>query len=574
MRSLLCLLVMFLPICSDARREKGIEAIVRFCGVSDVESLDSDEVERLSDYLEKPLKVNMSSLTELQKSGLFTPFQSVAILDYRTRHGDILSFTELAAVDGFGLDAADALEPFVTLESRGIAAGADKKAVRQDVILKGGGRMNDGYGAMYGIKYRMDSRRMLLAVAGSRSYDAHSPYPEHYSGNLVWKHGRGMVVAGDFNARFGQGLALWNTAVIGGMTSPSSFMRKPSGLSPSFSFTGSSSLTGVAVDLCLGKWKTTAVMAMPGIKSVAQKPDNVMLMPALNVSRYGRAGSVSLTHVTTFSDCFKRYEMYRIPQMMTALDLAICVRGVNVFGELAYDWVNASAAGVCGFDMMPVEDVRLATLLKYYPASGFANEYGLAASCEVRRKWTGTFAAEASYFPKSKSKDVETCVQSKLHADFSFEITEYVQMKLRVTERIRTWGEMFRTDVRLDASYRSANVAASARVNVLRCVETGVLGYAEGGYIGGAVSAYFRVGLFRIDNWNDRIYVYERDAPGNFNVPAYYGRGVWMACTMSWKVRPWWKMYLRCSNTGYVFMPEEKRKPGKAELKIQFVFRL
>ena len=30
------------------------------------------------------------------------------------------------------------------------------------------------------------------------------------------------------------------------------------------------------------------------------------------------------------------------------------------------------------------------------------------------------------------------------------------------------------------------------------------------------------------DNWNDRIYCYERDAPGSFNIPAYYGRG-WAA---------------------------------------------
>lgn len=40
------------------------------------------------------------------------------------------------------------------------------------------------------------------------------------------------------------------------------------------------------------------------------------------------------------------------------------------------------------------------------------------------------------------------------------------------------------------------------------------------------MKAFARFTLFRIDNWDDRIYVYERDAPGNFSSTAYYGRGL------------------------------------------------
>ena len=100
--------------------------------------------------------------------------------------------------------------------------------------------------------------------------------------------------------------------------------------------------------------------------------------------------------------------------------------------------------------------------------------------------------------------------------------------------------------------------------------------YAEGGYRRGAVYAYLKGGLFRVDNWSDRIYAYERDAPGNFSVPAYYGRGFWVSAVAGVKVSRWGKMYFRASYTGYPWLSpsQEKKKPGKAELKVQMAFNL
>ena len=70
---------------------------------------------------------------------------------------------------------------------------------------------------------------------------------------------------------------------------------------------------------------------------------------------------------------------------------------------------------------------------------------------------------------------------------------------------------------------------------------------------------YLRQGAFMVDDWDDRIYVYERDAPGNFNVPALYGRGFWTSMYLSWKFAGWGRLYL----IGIY------KKPGNAELKLQ-----
>ena len=111
------------------------------------------------------------------------------------------------------------------------------------------------------------------------------------------------------------------------------------------------------------------------------------------------------------------------------------------------------------------------------------------------------------------------------------------------------------------------------RLDAVKCDGWGLLGYMESGYRDDRLSLYFRLGLFAIDDWDDRIYVYERDAPGSFNVPAMYGRGIWGNLVMSWKVTSVIKIYLRAAYTSYLLMPHEKRKPGKAELKFQTVFR-
>jgi hypothetical protein len=84
---------------------------------------------------------------------------------------------------------------------------------------------------------------------------------------------------------------------------------------------------------------------------------------------------------------------------------------------------------------------------------------------------------------------------------------------------------------------------------------------------------YLRQGFFFIDDWDDRIYVYEHDAPGSFTAPAMYGRGLWTSVSAGMKLSSRLRMYARAAYTGYTFMEQEKKKPGKAELKLQLQCR-
>ena len=84
-----------------AQRPSEEEAVLRVVGVMQIEDADAEDVERLTDLLRHPVRINAAGRRELEAAGLFTPFQIASLLDYRERHGDIMSLTELSSVDGF-----------------------------------------------------------------------------------------------------------------------------------------------------------------------------------------------------------------------------------------------------------------------------------------------------------------------------------------------------------------------------------------------------------------------------------------------------------------------------------------
>ena len=568
MRRLVLLVLVIQPFVAKTQESDGILAIMRFVGVTSPEDLDPYDVERLENLLHDPLRINEICRSDLADSGLFNQFQIASLVDYRSRHGAVRSFTELAAIDGFSQDVVQTIAPFISLGSRS-PSGLSARPLSQDLAVRSAYKHNSDHLYMYGAKYRMSSEKILLGLSVSKPYDISGHVPEYLSGNLSWNHSSGKVIIGDFNARFGQGLCLWNSAMFSSPSLPSAYMRKPTGFSAANSFSGSMALTGLASDILSGHWKLSAMLALPGVKTFT----DVRLMPALNIARYGRSGHISLTHLMAFSNVFS--PDYRIPQMITSLDGATCVSGVNIFGESAFDWVNKTVAAVCGSDFMATEWLRMAVLLKYYPSEGFSNEYGAAASGECRwGRWEGNFSIEGSYFPEPRSKTTPVCCQVKAQTEWTYRFTDGFTMDLRVKERYRTWELPYKTDVRIGAQYKSGPATVVTRINALLCDDIAILGYVEGGYAFERMSAYLRLGLFKVDDWDDRIYVYERDAPGNFNVPAYYGRGIWTAAYISARPVRWLKIYFRVSYISYVLMPEEKRKLGKAELKVQCMIRL
>ncbi len=361
--------------------------------------------------------------------------------------------------------------------------------------------------------------------------------------------------------------------------------------------------TGVAAEFVARSFSVSVSAGIPGLKKLTYAQGELALLPAINAAWFCRSGQVSVTHYAEMSGVFSG-RLDGIPDMKTSLDAAFCIRGTDVFSEVSFDWLSCVPAVLAGTVFPVCEGFRMAAITRYYPSgyhpaqSGAAssstkcsNEYAASLSGEFSagrwvklrgkqgygasiRRHVGIFSADAGFFPDGKSKGSvkDWQVQAKMKSEHM--LADFLKLSVRLAFRYRTWGEPFRTDCRSDLSFISGRFSSAVRFNALVCSGTGLLGYAEGGYRDSAVSVFLRQGFFRIDNWNDRIYVYERDAPGSFTVPAFYGRGMWTSAVASWRFARWGRFYLRAAFTSYPFMKGEKKKPGRAELKVQFVFRI
>ena len=547
------IIFVFFQVVASAQDSSELEKITAFLGVNSEEEISSEEYEFLQDALRHPIRINLMSKSRLIASGLLTPYQAASLVDYRKRFGNVLSFAELASVDGFGQRCVDVLKPFLSLDSGGQSdlTAPKMNKVYNELSLRGGYKYStDEQDWQYGVKYGLDFGQVLKTSLGlSKNRMATNAAPTDYSASISYDFRKidAKVILGDFNARFGQGLLAWNGVLVNSLTSPSNFMKKASGVTPVRSFTGASANTGASAEFGFGRFSLSTAYA-------------ISQMRMINFRRLGRLGSVG---VTILNDS----------NWKSSLDAAACIRGVNLFGETAFNWSDNSASVVMGTDFILNENARFASLLGWSRAkqSQFAFSSNFPLDPDNRHGFT--FSSDFIYHLISKDKNVKHSIQEKFQLNWQWKILDYLTLNLRLSDRFRTWGLRHRAELRIDVTTTIKNWSVDSRVHLLKSRNHSALGYINASYRIRNLTLHSRLGVFFVDNWDDRIYAYEYDVPGSFNVPAYYGRGVWTASMLSWRVSRTIRLYARASCISYPFMSDEKKKPGRAELKLQSVFK-
>lgn len=557
-RFILCgiLVSLCLPVRAQGTEEEMIAAAA---GVAEVEQLEEAEYERFADLLSRPLCVNAPE-SALAASGLFSPFQIASIGDYRARHGDILSATELSLLDGFNAEKVALLRPFLRFDGQLGSAGT---GIRGDVLGQGKWSGSTAWKA----KARVN--------VGERFGAAWSPSGSRY---LQVSGSRWQVLLGDFRARFGQGLVLWNSFSMTGVSTPSALARTSSGITPTWSWTDGQTLRGLAGSARWGRIRTSAfVHWRDGLQTGAN---------ALLLLRRGQLGVTVLRREKRENED---------GQLLASVDFFHGLGKAEVFGEIALDALPRAVAAVGGVRFPAGDRIRWAAAARYYPpkysaplggalrsSTKVGNEAGFSFSGEYaserRRTLLGRtgFGSSVPVLQLLLTADACRAVvgekrQLKMVGRMDWQLSDAWAMQVQLTERLRRGYNTpdNRAELRTDLRWYNGRLSATTRVHAVTSEKTALLLYQEGGWKDAKTALYLRGTLFFADSWQDRIYAYERDAPGSFSVPAFYGRG-WKLSLMAGRKARFRSLrfqgYLKASLLSYPWTPD---KSAKVELKCQ-----
>ena len=524
MRRRLVLLFLLAAVPAAAQTDEVVRAALYLTGADSPEALDDRLVDELESFRSRPLPLNRASRARLLESGLLTPYQVATLAEYRGLSGDVLSFAELERVDGFGKEAVAALRPFLSLESarRPGEAVKDTLTFRHSALVRA--TLKD-----VGVKYRLTAGN--LEAAGAWKGQNGTFYG-------LYRLPKGKILVGDYNVRYGQGLAFWSAFQLAGLSTLDAFSKRANGITPSWSFNGDGTHRGLA-------WDYTGRHLQLSLFGSLDKTVGA------HAGWLGRSGQAGLT----------------VTRERISLDGRLGVRGVDLFGEAA--WGGRSPAGLAG-SLFPLGGHwKGAWQLRAIPSaySGKKNgEYGAAAGLSYladSRAFQASLTVDAALLPKPDIDPGRRQVKST--GLLAWTVSADWLLESRLVYRFRNY-DSDRADIRADATWNRGVWTVKGRLNGVHDGGLGLLGYLEGGWKPPDWTVWVRLTAFSTAGWQSRIYAYERDAPGNFNAPAYYGTGFSAMAFAGWKKRlgrTAFKVYLRGS---YKW---QKEKPGQAGLKLQ-----
>ena len=523
---ILLLLIGWMAVTLRAQDGEVLRAALYLSGASTEEELDATLVDRLENLRGRPVRVNRPSRRARE---LLSAYQLASLEDYRRSHGDILSWEELALVDGFNKEAVSALRPFLSLDSEALPGAVDTLSRQKRQLLVRVTEKN------WGAKYKSSGDR-YQAGAAWRGKDG------TFHADIQLGHHR--LLLGDYNARFGQGAAHWSGFAMESLSTPEAFIRRSTGLRPAWSFSHESLHRGGAWEYARGVFQGALFADAAG----------TLGLHAEGLWRAFQGGFTAM--LEKGGPCF-------------SLDGRWNWKGLDLTGEVA--WKNRSPGGKLSSSWKPSDAWRLALQTRILPSrfTGKKNgEYALAAGASYAtdkrvtlsgktgfgssvQAFSASLTTDAALLPKpSDAEPGRFQLRSYLHA--RWQMGSRWALAFRFTERYRNY-EPARSDARLDLLFGHGPWSATARTEFVHCRQPGFLAYLEGGYKGDSLYGYFRLTGFAISHWDARIYCYERDAPGSFSVPAYNGQGLAASVVGSWKHRfPRWftlKLYIRAACT-------------------------
>ena len=584
-----------------------------FDQVSEDNSISFEEIEETLEQLhENPINLNQTSWDELHQIPFLSDEQINAILLYVSRN-PLHELFELQLIPTLKPYDIRNLLPFVYVgEAKSQKQKTTFKDVlkysKHDLIARADARNLESYkedDPFYAnFRYKYNLRNQVSFGFQYRRNVGEDWKKGLYGGYLqindVWKLKR--IVAGNFQASFGQGLVLSNTFHYGKANYFHSCQSNDEGLKKFGAVGDYDNLHGIGTTLRLGSMDVSVLYSNKKDKMRHQ-------IVGGNVTYRFSTWKVGITSVYTMHEDYfapSRKNYYNWNYFRGEKQAVV---GANFYGNLHRCIVFGEAAatqnrkwgygGIVGTRFSLVSDVTLLALYRYYSSyfdnvlghsfsenSRLGDENGFYIGSEIKslRKWKFMIYADGFRFgiPKYGIRDYPTYGYDVMtQADFYVKYGMNMFLKLRS----RLKGDKFTESVRYQFNYKvlSWRFRTQFDANWIHDktnspVTYGLSALQDVDYHFSAVPIVLqaRLQIFDVMNWDNRIYNYENDVLYAFSIPATYGYGGRWYLNARYQICKWCSVYLRGSQTIYAdkWMKEKKVERSKTDLHLLVRFSI
>ena len=544
------LFVLLLPAGNVRAQDVLPQTVVQFVEQLSEEGGGSEELLRYYErLLERPLNLNAASREQLEELGLLTLFQVESLLAWRESYGAVRSATELSLVDGFSPERVAMLRPFVDFGE----PPSGRKASQTYTLKVRKKWRQEGFSLTTKGLYETDD----YSVGALIDNDPKERFPDFVSVSARYKG----LYAGDFTARFGQGLVLWKSFSLSAFGTPSSLSRRGAGLREYRSTDESSFFRGAGYTQRFGRFTATAFVSRNAVDARvvgdslytsivtdglhateaerAKRHAMHEYVAGANVSYQAGRWHFGVTGVAYRYDKrngrrvqeYNRYQQYDGWWGNLGADFYGTLGSLRFFGEAAVD-VHGAPAATLGTLWSPSYGFETGLTLRCYSPSYIATHAGAWSSISsvsnqlgavyalqaVLGGWTLRLNADYAWYPwkRYRAEAGTSGFKARFQVVRSFrngvEAEAQVAWSSRIKGRVRLCvpvGDAWQFTVRADANPGGVGGYFDVRWSPDRCWD---------------LSA--RITAWNTDGWDSRLCFYERGVPQSFPVESYSGKGI------------------------------------------------
>ncbi len=623
-----CILwILCLPICSQAESlnidyETIINEIMDKQANSDEDNVYEDLYEYLTTLIDSPINLNTVNRQELEKFPLLNQYQIENLLEYRFDYGELLSIHELRLIEGFDDETVRYCSAFFTTEQVNVKNKVSIKDIFKHgkhqlqgnasttVQEKRGYTENKYNGNPYGglFKYKFTHKNLNFSLTcesdAGESFSKNGGF-DFYSANITLKdigHCKTLAI-GDYKVNFGQGLVMKSNYYYGLSSDPGAIIQRQDAISPYTSATEYGYLRGVANTWKIKNVETSFFYSHTNYKDyqnyhrtdteLASKNSNPKNTVGANINYYHNKFKIGGSYVHDITN----------NKINAGIDYRTKIHKFELAGEFALN-EKLKPAVIQSVAFWPDENISFSALYRYYHPeyesyygnaynqSSLNNEAGLLMGIGLKpfEKWKFSANADMFCFFKPKSTIFKPSDGFKIKIDATYlnndNFSLYGRYYITVKESNLSSSD-YDSPEQQSSKYNKHQFKLSYYVKLMEIMELkgGINGscyttrYNSETDIGWVLNNELKIKLFKsklslaaglsffdIEEYSNRIYLYESGLPYTYSSTMYYGQGCRTYFVLSYKAGKVLSLNFKASHVVY---SDERTEVGSSYETIQ-----